>query len=550
MSAKTPSGGQQPPDPEMQELLARVQTTERRRQERLRLSTTFLPDTLSLGERVLPYLFAGMEACFINALLVAVAGFNIFGPNIPVLPLWAPFVLMGGSVWAARYLERRDARNTPPLDEFDRVGSNMPGTTLLMVLLGVGALFLIWVSIYAQTTALYNPTWLLALVNDILLLNSRFWQVLLILMLCVFLAWRGVGISRRVFEPGHVFNLLRVGIGVMIGIIILRAAQESSGVTVRNDTALFLLVPLFLCLSLVAHALAQATFVRHSHPTGLEGSVMAQERSIFSIMGIICVALLIIVLTVGSVASPAFLGDIQRALAPLGALYDLLVSIFAHILTFLVTPIINVLQSLHFTTAPIKVPLTPRTPVGGHHGPKTPQIAIIAGSILAILALLMIIVALGSLVTWTLRRRRTRVVRRRNEDELHESLWSWSLFWTQVKAFLRALLGLLLPHAKAEGQQDVGQQPITGAPAARSVREIYRALLKRAGGRGYPRKREETPNEFQRRLDERTLLAAPELATITEAYTVTRYGEVVPDEAEVARVRGAWSALQQRWGES
>nr|MBA2285428.1 DUF4129 domain-containing protein [Ktedonobacteraceae bacterium] len=169
--------------------------------------------------------------------------------------------------------------------------------------------------------------------------------------------------------------------------------------------------------------------------------------------------------------------------------------------------------------------------------------------ILAILALLMIIVALSSLVTWGLRRRRTRVVRRRNEDELHESLWSWSLFWAQVKAFLRALLSFLLPRSKAEGQQGPGQQPITGAPAARSVREIYRTLLKRAGGRGYPRKREETPNEFQRRLDERTLLAAPELVTITEAYTLTRYGEVVPDEAEVARVRGAWSALQQRWGE-
>ncbi|MDQ2717542.1 MAG: DUF4129 domain-containing protein, partial [Chloroflexota bacterium] len=519
MSAKTPSGGQQPPDPEMQDLLARVQTTERRRQERLRLSTTFLPDTLSLGERMLPYLFAGMEACFINAVLVAVAGFNIFGPNIPVMPLWAPFVLMAGSVWGARYLERRDARNTPPLDEFDRVGTSMPGTTLLMVLLGVGALFLTWLSIYAQSIALYNPAWLLALVNDILLLNSRFYQVLLILLLCAFLAWRGVRISRRVFEPGHVFNLLRVGVVVIIGIIILRAAQESSGNVVRNETALFLLVPLFLCLSLVAHALAQATFVRHAHPTGLEGSVMAQERSIFTMMGIVCVALLIVVLTVGSVASPAFLGDVQRAFAPLGALYDLLVSIFAHILTFLITPIINVLQSLHFKTAPIRVPRVPRQPVGGHHGAATPQIAIIAGSILAILALLMLIVALSSLVTWSLRRRRSRVVRRRNEDELHVSLWSWSLFWTQVRAFLRALLGFLLPRSKSNGQQGVDQQPITGAPAVRSVREIYRALLKLAGGRGYPRKREETPNEFKMRLDERTLLAAPELATITEAYT-------------------------------
>jgi len=71
--------------------------------------------------------------------------------------------------------------------------------------------------------------------------------------------------------------------------------------------------------------------------------------------------------------------------------------------------------------------------------------------------------------------------------------------------------------------------------------------LKRAAGRGYSRLRIETPYEFQHRLDERTPLASPHIAPVTDVYTAIRYGDIVPDEAEVARVRQAWLALEQQW---
>ncbi len=43
-------------------------------------------------------------------------------------------------------------------------------------------------------------------------------------------------------------------------------------------------------------------------------------------------------------------------------------------------------------------------------------------------------------------------------------------------------------------------------------------------------------------------MAEPHLAMITEVYTATRYGDVVPDEDDVVRVRNSWTELEQKWG--
>jgi hypothetical protein len=96
---------------------------------------------------------------------------------------------------------------------------------------------------------------------------------------------------------------------------------------------------------------------------------------------------------------------------------------------------------------------------------------------------------------------------------------------------------------KSESWEDIKE----GEPAARTMREIYRALLKKAAYRGYARKKDETPHEFRQRLDEKVPLTEPQLEVITEAYALTRYGGNVPDEAEVAHVRGVWTELDQKW---
>ena len=100
--------------------------------------------------------------------------------------------------------------------------------------------------------------------------------------------------------------------------------------------------------------------------------------------------------------------------------------------------------------------------------------------------------------------------------------------------------------ARHNAEQRVIEEELTGEPAARSIREIYRALLHWSATHGIARKRAETPYEFRARLDKRLPLAEPELSVVTEAYTETRYGRAMPNEGDVVRVQEAWTQLRQR----
>jgi hypothetical protein len=263
------------------------------------------------------------------------------------------------------------------------------------------------------------------------------------------------------------------------------------------------------------------------------------------------VVLLIIALVVDLVASSTILAEAQQIFNILGQAYDWFVSILATVFAFLATPFFWLFE-WWMTLFPLKLPSGANNsgkPKTRNIVTHTPQIASIVLFVKILLPILLIAFAV-LLIRWIIRRRRrVRLATRRRAEELHESLWSWQLFWTQFKALLRALFGRFLPRQTTREEQ-VLTEAIQGEPAARSVREIYRAFLKRAATLGYPRKKNETPYEFKQRLDAQTPLAQPQIALVTEVYTATRYGGAVPDEAEVARVRQEWTELEQKWREA
>src|SRR5712691_9225706 len=107
---------------------------ERRRQHLLSMGTAELSATQSWGERVLPFLMAGMEACWVDAIFIGLAGIGFFQAHEPIMPLWAPFLLIAGSQWLARYLERRDVSSTASSEKGTGTSSTTPGTSLVFVL--------------------------------------------------------------------------------------------------------------------------------------------------------------------------------------------------------------------------------------------------------------------------------------------------------------------------------------------------------------------------------------------------------------------------------
>jgi hypothetical protein len=493
----------------------------------------------SWGERLLPLIFAAMEACWVDGILIALAGANFFGSHEPVLPLWTPLVLIAGSAWLVAYLERRElAAGNVPTTETQRKA--ISGSSLFIVLLVIVALISIWSSVYASSGYLIDPRWLLTMLSDLLLLSPQAYHVLGIIALSIYFCWRGLSLARRTIEPSMVLRHLRVGVGIFVLVIIVRA---SAGDQFYGELLLLFLLPCFLAFALIAHALARAIFVRQMHPIGLLGNIAVQEGSVLVVVGAISAILLLFAMLLGTFASPAFLAQVHQALAPVGLLYNWLVGLLAQVIVFLMTPIFWLFSLLPHNEQLPHVPVIP-IKSGRPRPTTTPEAVIVTAVVLKAALPLLVIVGLCFLV-WRLLRRRRVVLRRRDQD-LHESVWSWQLFWAQVLGLLSALWLRLFGRKQLEAPAAQPAIEIPGEPTARTIREIYRALLSWAAGRGYARKKDETPHEFQQRLHKGLSYSEPELGTITDAYSLVRYGEAVPEESEVTLVQGQWMALQRK----
>src|SRR5438552_17886493 len=109
----TPPSQSHEPDKASENQGAPLTPQMRRRRDILSTATTYLSTAPSWGERLLPYLFIGMEACWIAAILVGLASVNFFQSNEPLIPLEIPFILMAGSCWLSSHLERRELSTAP-----------------------------------------------------------------------------------------------------------------------------------------------------------------------------------------------------------------------------------------------------------------------------------------------------------------------------------------------------------------------------------------------------------------------------------------------------
>jgi uncharacterized protein DUF4129 len=517
----------------------------RRRRDILAMSTTYLPTAPSWGERLLPYFFIATETGWIAAILVGLASINFFQSHEPLIPLWSPFLLMGGSCWLSVYLERRELTAAPASeDSSERRPSVVSGSRLVFAFVAGATLFTIWSSVYAPYALVVDPRWLLALLNDLLLLDGTAYHVLLIIILSVYFCWRGVRLSRRGIEPGDIMMTLRVGLGVIILVILIRAGANVSD---TGESTLLLLVLLFLSLVLISHAIAQALFIRRSSPTGLQGSIAAQERALLMVVGVVCSFLFLIALAIGAFASPTTLAEIHLAMRPIGLAYDWLVSAIAYIIIILLTPIFWLISQLHLKMQlpRIKSPIQNGNLQRYHKPVPTPEALLVTIAILKIVLPLLIVGLLLLLIRFALRRRRV-MLTRWQEGDVHESLWSWMLFWAQLKAMLLAFWLRLFPRRTTAKEKVTASASLQGESMARSIREIYRVLLRWAANQGYPRTKYETPYEFQMRLHEHLPQVEPELGAVTEAYTEIRYGEIVPEVSKVVHVQRAWVNLQQK----
>src|SRR5437660_5195072 len=99
----------------------------------------------SLGEILLPFLFAAMEACWIDAILICLAGFGLFQTYSPLVPLWAPFVLLLGTQIILTLLEQRavKASTSTSGDDESSAKNTLSASPILILFVALVALFII-----------------------------------------------------------------------------------------------------------------------------------------------------------------------------------------------------------------------------------------------------------------------------------------------------------------------------------------------------------------------------------------------------------------------
>lgn len=502
----------------------------------------------SLGELFLPFFLAAMEACWFNAILIGLAGLDFLHSPSALLPFWGPPLLLFTAIGLfRRALQKEAATGDESKDEKDK--SALPGLQLMFGVLALLTVLLIWLHLYEARYFLLDPSWLLAFMNDLLAFDFSFYQALALIVITGYFCWRGIKLAQITVEPGQVFRQLWVGLVILLIAVLLRAGYAGSSGS-ADDVVLLLLIPIFLYIALSTHALARITFIRREHPIGLDGSAVAQERALLSVITGVGLALLIITLLGGIFFSPTFFTSVQPLWKLAGSFYDLLARGLSQLIVWIVTPFFA-LFSLIFRRgfAQVNKPTSPVARKGLQH--PLPPVGTSPGFALAgkILLPLLILLIIGLVLYLALRRRkRLRVAILRKDGDIHESVWSWQLFWSQVSAFFLSIFRRLFP-GKALNDEERAQQAeeLALPPAARTIREIYRALLKKAALRGHPRSRTETPREFQRRLDEFEPQSEPQLGQLTETYALTRYGGATLNEYELSTARRAWNELEQKW---
>src|SRR5260221_14614245 len=80
---------------------------ERRRQHLLSMATTEIAANPSLGERLLQFIMAAMEACWVDAFVMGEVCLNFLQPCAPMILLEGPFVHYSGAHGHLEFLVHR-----------------------------------------------------------------------------------------------------------------------------------------------------------------------------------------------------------------------------------------------------------------------------------------------------------------------------------------------------------------------------------------------------------------------------------------------------------
>ncbi len=126
-------------------------------------------------------------------------------------------------------------------------------------------------------------------------------------------------------------------------------------------------------------------------------------------------------------------------------------------------------------------------------------------------------------------------------------------FWMSLRRWWRGVQHDLQAHAEARREARRQRLEQESGPRfrrlGRNPRErimfYYLSLLYRASEIGFSRRRDQTPYEYQPRLQAQLPEAAEEIARLTASFVAARYGAAEPDAREERAAKEAWQRIKQ-----
>src|SRR5260370_41934909 len=85
------------------------------------------------------------------AMLIGMASIGLFSSSEPLMPLWAPFLLIVGSILLFYFAGLRTAKHASSAQDNESVKVSAAGAPLFIIITSVLALFFTWLHLYADT---------------------------------------------------------------------------------------------------------------------------------------------------------------------------------------------------------------------------------------------------------------------------------------------------------------------------------------------------------------------------------------------------------------
>lgn len=363
----------------------------------------------------------------------------------------------------------------------------------------------------------------------------------------VYLIWRGIANGRHELVFSDIYGKFVIGLVATVLLLISWGFVGKSG-NIWSSEGVYIII--FFGLGLLTMAMANLEALR-TELSRYQESTIAFTRRWMSMLVALVLAIIGVAIALASIFSTNIAGSIFHALSVFGDWVMLALSYillpFAYVLDFVIYLVRLLIAWLVGTPKPVKMTIPDLSDLQKAAEGKPPvQISPWIINTLKWGFLLLIVAT----VLFFLIRALVRFWEGKSEkevEEIHETLWSYNAFKTD----LRAILAWLFKWLRRNKPQEVPDLP----PAAVfsggrdqnrrfTVKELYQALLWEGRAAGISRRQSETPDEYRKKLADQLGKAQAEIDALTEAYVFKRYGEVEAEPEKVALLNRLWRVLK------